>query len=307
LSKKPTDIDLGNRIRELEALAKNSTASHFERLFNLSLDMLCVADISGYFRIINKSFEETLGYTQEELLEYPFTHFIHADDLTSTLDAIKQLDEGKSVINFENRYRCKDGSYKWLNWTSKPVVKEGLTYAVARDITERKRAETELKYMVTHDSLTGIYNRQALGDLLRNEIERTSRYSHVLSIFMLDIDDFKQINDTYGHLAGDAVLISFAKLLENSIRNSDSVARYGGEEFVVILPETSYIKAKELAERLYDRIANYPHSIKDKKELNITASIGIATFPEHATAWQDLLDTADSNMYEEKHSDQNPN
>ncbi len=117
-----------------------------QRLFNISIDMLCVADINdGCFKIINGAFEKTLGYTQEELLQEPFIHFVHPDDRSKTISAVEKLSKGESIINFDNRYRCKDGSYKWLAWTSAPVPDKGLTYAIARDITDHKRAEKELR------------------------------------------------------------------------------------------------------------------------------------------------------------------
>lgn len=122
---------------------------------------------------------------------------------------------------------------------------------------------------------------------------------------MLDIDHFKPVNDTYGHRIGDTVLCSFAGVVGSSIRKMDFLARYGGEEFVVILPETPFTEAEELAERLCNQIARHSYPIDDDKELNITASIGVATFPNHAKSWQDLLDIADSTMYAAKKSGRN--
>jgi len=115
-----------------------------EKLFNLSLDMLCVADFDGYFRIINAAFENTLGHSREVLLKTPSIEFVHPDDKAATLAAMQQLASGESVTSFENRYRCKDGSYKWLAWNSVPVTEEGFVYAVARDITGQKAIQREL-------------------------------------------------------------------------------------------------------------------------------------------------------------------
>ena len=112
-------------------------------LFNLSLDLLCVAGLDGYFHFVNSAFETTLGHSRKELLETPFIEFVHPDDKASTLEAVTQLSTGEPVAHFENRYRCKDGSYRWLAWTSVPVVNKRLLYAVARDITDNKRAEEE--------------------------------------------------------------------------------------------------------------------------------------------------------------------
>jgi diguanylate cyclase (GGDEF)-like protein/PAS domain S-box-containing protein len=117
----------------------------YYKLFNLSIDMLCVAGFDGYFKELNPSWEKTLGWTKEELKSKPYLDFVHPEDRESTINAAKSLEEGKTVITFENRYLCKDGSYKWLSWDAFPQIKEKLIFAVARDITDQKIAEEELK------------------------------------------------------------------------------------------------------------------------------------------------------------------
>ena len=131
--------------RELHAAhAGRDQGMDVGKLFNLSLDMLCVAGFDGYFRIVNSAFENILGHSRQVLLETPFIEFVHPDDRAATLAAMQQLEEGVLVRHFENRYRCKDGSYKWLAWTSVPDVEEGYEYAVARDITGQKAMQQEL-------------------------------------------------------------------------------------------------------------------------------------------------------------------
>ncbi len=184
-----------------------------------------------------------------------------------------------------------------------------IAFIIVRDtnlhITERKQAEEKLEYLATHDSLTELYNRRELEQRITEEVDRATRYGHVLSACMLDIDHFKSINDTYGHQAGDNVLQDVAKVFKSTIRKTDYAVRYGGEEFFAILPETSFAKAKELAERLRSQIANHPFPIEENKELKLTVSIGIATFPEHAKSWQDLVEVADSTMYTAKKAGRN--
>ncbi|MGB5178284.1 MAG: PAS domain S-box protein [Gammaproteobacteria bacterium] len=143
---KPGHEELQQRMQEAEA----STARQFdrgnilERLFNLTPDMLCVASHDGYFLLVNAAFETTLGYSRQVLLETPYMEFVHPDDKTATRRAAQQLLAGEALICFENRYRCKDGSYKWLEWTSSPLSEEGLLYAVARDITAQNAMQQEL-------------------------------------------------------------------------------------------------------------------------------------------------------------------
>jgi PAS domain S-box-containing protein len=117
----------------------------FERMFNLSLDMLCIAGLDGYFKRVNPAFERALGYSSQELLSRPFADFVHPDDRAFTDEAIDQLSRGNELMEFENRYMCADGSARWLQWSSRPLPDEGVMYAVAKDVTDRKRAEGDLR------------------------------------------------------------------------------------------------------------------------------------------------------------------
>ncbi|MEO1400933.1 MAG: PAS domain S-box protein [Cyanobacteria bacterium J06635_1] len=116
-----------------------------ERFFQLSVDMLCIADLKGYFRRVNPAFERTLGYTTETLLTEPFLTFVHPDDQAKTLSELGKLATGAETIAFENRYRCQDGTYKWLMWTAHPDLTQQVVYASARDISDRKRTEQTLQ------------------------------------------------------------------------------------------------------------------------------------------------------------------
>ncbi len=138
-----------NDARVLETLLRSE--EELERLFTLSIDLLCIAGFDGLFKRLNPAWERTLGYTIEELLSKPYLDFVHPDDIESTIEEQQKLSTGAQTISFENRYRCKDGSYKWLQWSAAPVTEQQLIYAAARDITDRKRAERRLQtgYAVT--------------------------------------------------------------------------------------------------------------------------------------------------------------
>ncbi len=129
-----------------EITERKKTEEEIKSIFDLSIDMICIADIkTNYFRKINPAFTKTLGYSEEEFFAKQFIDFIHPDDKVSTLEILKKmLLQGIPIINFQNRYRCKDGSYKWLMWTSKPIPEQGITYTVARDVTNEKVAKDEL-------------------------------------------------------------------------------------------------------------------------------------------------------------------
>ena len=149
MSEKPTYEQLEKRVYELEKveLARKQAEAELAQLFSMSLDMICIADIkTSTFIKINPAFTEILGYAEEELLKRSFLEFIHPEDQEETRNALKQkLQKGLKVINFENRYRCKDGSYRWFSWVSHPDTEKGVTYAIARDISDWKQNEKALK------------------------------------------------------------------------------------------------------------------------------------------------------------------
>ena len=149
MSEKPTYEELEKRIKKLEhvVLSRKQAEAELEQLFSMSLDMICIADIkTSTFIKINPAFTEVLGYSEKELLKRPFLDFIHPEDLDETRNVLKQkLQMGKKVINFENRYRRKDDSYRWFSWVSQPDTERGVTYAIARDITDWKQNEEALK------------------------------------------------------------------------------------------------------------------------------------------------------------------
>jgi diguanylate cyclase (GGDEF)-like protein len=152
------------------------------------------------------------------------------------------------------------------------------------------------------DPLTGLWNYRYLRESLRREVERASRFGRTLAVLVLDLDHFKEVNDTYGHAAGDAVLGEFARRIRIGLREVDVAFRQGGEEFVVLLPETDAYGGAIVAERLGAAVRDRPVSIEMRGSIPVTVSIGVAVFPEHGKTAQEVLQAADDALYAAKNA-----
>jgi diguanylate cyclase (GGDEF)-like protein len=155
------------------------------------------------------------------------------------------------------------------------------------------------------DDLTKLHNARYLRQFLLNEIRRARRYGSSVAALFLDLDDFKRVNDAHGHLAGSHVLMEMAGVILSSIRDTDAVARYGGDEFVIVLPDTGIELAGTVAERIREKIEKHSFNAGRNLKLSLTASFGVAAFPEHASSPQQLISCADTAMYEAKAANKN--
>jgi two-component system cell cycle response regulator len=174
--------------------------------------------------------------------------------------------------------------------------------ALLRKIEEQR---AELTRLATLDELTGLHNRRFFLRRLQDEIERAMRYKSPLALLLLDVDHFKRVNDSYGHLVGDAVLASLAEVLRASFRRTDVAARYGGEEFCALLPQTDHAGAEQVAERLRQAFAAAPVALQDGTRLSVTCSAGVAAFGSDAGDAQGLLRVADARLYRAKAAGRN--
>jgi len=215
------------------------------------------------------------------------------------ISQIMKFDDMKRVVCMRNAYNEE----KIFRVDVKTFFYETKHYVVSfTDITELTEYTYELQYKATHDSLTKLFNRQKFTEELSKEILRENRYQHNLSILMFDIDDFKNINDTYGHDVGDIVLIDLSNILKKSIRATDYPARWGGEEFMVLLPETSIEETSRIANELRQNVENYqPENIK----LPITISIGVAEFMANENTKDDFIKNVDIALYQAKRTGKN--
>ncbi len=169
---------------------------------------------------------------------------------------------------------------------------------------ELEAANRELERLSVTDALTGLYNRRLLMENMVHEVQRSSRTDQPFSVLLMDIDEFKAFNDTYGHQAGDQALVMVAQIIRESVRVMDSVARYGGEEFVVVLPETDLIGAADTAERIRSAIESRKLSL-GKEDVGVTISIGVAQFPEDGETVEAVIASADQVLYRAKEGGRN--
>lgn len=258
----------------------------------------------------------TLGYDDSDIPENVpyqfFTELIHPDDYQSTMDAmLAHLYGGASVYEAEYRIRAKDGSYRWYYdrgritrraEDGKPLFLAGIVF----DITDRKSRQVELEQInrelaekTVTDELTQIKNQRAILDHLRKEMDRSIQTGEPISVLMLDIDDFKKVNDQYGHVLGDSVLADVAKTISRSIRDQDTAGRYGGEEFLVVFSNADAKVAAKVANRILKSI----EAQSFQESIRITVSGGVGQ--SDGESLPELIDKADKKLYEAKRSGKN--
>ncbi len=232
-----------------------------------------------------------------------FTQLIHPDD-RERCNALHRaaLERGES---FANEYRLvgHDGQLLWIAARGVPMREaSGRVHrmiGVSQDITERKRQEEEVRFLAYHDSLTGMPNRRLLDDRLKQAVYLAQRRGTKVAAMLIDLDDFKQVNDSVGHRAGDAVLREVAQRLAGCVRKADTLARHGGDEFVVVIPDLQLeADCQIVAEKILHALT--PGFQADGRHFNLGASIGISIFPSDAGDSDALLRNADAAMYRAK-------
>lgn len=288
-----------------EVVLRQRAVAERDRFFAMSLDMLCVAGMDGYFKWVNPAFER-LGYSHEELTTRPFVDFVHPEDVAATIAEVDKLKQGIPTVSFENRYRHKDGTYRWIAWKTMPDPDSGTLYATARDITEQKRTEKllqqhaeQMQALSIIDELTQLNNRRGFIALATQHVRLAARNQKPAVVLFLDLDGLKTINDELGHEQGDAAIKAFADVMRETLRAEDILARLGGDEFVALIvdcPDASFP-----LKRLFDNIARYNDS--GDRPYRLSASSGTALYdPGAPQAIDVLLQRADAAMYAQKRS-----
>ena len=319
---KTIDGVLRQRLLEIEnrriAWQLECSEQLYRYLVDSSPDIIYTLNQEGRFSFINDRAQQLLGFSREELIGKHYSTVVHDDDLERAYYVFNERRVGdrasrnvelrlKSLANdgaertFENTLMTLSFNSMGMYATETGVRKLEFhgTYGVARDITDRKRAEELISYQAYHDILTDLPNRILFKDRLGLSMIQCKRNETELAVMFVDLDRFKLVNDTLGHIKGDELLQQVAGRLKESLRRGDTLARLGGDEFTIFLPE---LQSREDAQIVADKFLEclqQPFYL-DGHEVHISASIGIAIYPTDGDTMDDLLRHADIAMYQVK-------
>lgn len=302
---------LSENRRITQALVESE--SRFRGVVDQSMVGISIIE-NGTFVYTNPKFAEIFGYTAEEILNISPMALAAESDRKFIAENVRQRLCGEiTKVGFIFKAVTKTGSIRdiELDGTSMKSGGKNVLISLLIDITERLHAEREVKELheklreqSIRDPLTGLYNRRYLEESLERELVLAFREEHPVSIIMGDLDHFKKINDSFGHLAGDQVLRVFADLIKRSARGSDICCRYGGEEFILVLPRMTEKSSFDRAEQLRREIQSSPVIYGDLS-ISVTCSFGIASFPVNGMTGNEVIAAADSALYSVKEAGRN--
>jgi diguanylate cyclase (GGDEF)-like protein/PAS domain S-box-containing protein len=296
---------------EREALGKLEESEERFRQLAENIDQVFFLRTETEMLYVSPAYENIWGMPLQSLYENPdsFLDTVHPEDKVEVTDKYENCLDS---FNFEYRIVRPDGGVRWI-LAKTFIVKTGKeadavrVAGIAQDITERKELEEKLREVSIRDPLTGLYNRRYMFDRLEPLFERSKRDGELFSIAMLDIDHFKGVNDTYGHLAGDLILKRFAEILTENIRAYDVLGRFGGEEFLIVYIGVGRESAKELAERILSAVREETVHFEGN-DITFTFSCGISDSGKCASpgcSLETMIGEADGNLYEAKRSGRN--
>jgi len=290
----------------------------YRYLVDSSPDIIYTLNDEGRFTFVNDRVHQLLGFPSSELIGKHYSELIHEEDLERARYVFNERRVGQRASrNVELRLKCQPDNDQDLTFENtlmtisfnsmgmyavghEPTEREFFgTYGVARDITERKRAEALISYQAYHDILTDLPNRVLFKDRLGLAVIQAKRNHCGLAVMFIDLDRFKLVNDTLGHVKGDELLQQVASRLKHCLRRGDTLARLGGDEFTVVLPELHDKKDAEIIAGKFLDTFRQPFILEDN-EFHISASIGIAVYPEDGESIDELLRHADMAMYHVK-------
>ena len=271
-------------------------------------------EMSGYESSVASSAEEAMDVLTADTIEVVITDIMlpGMDGLALT-DKIKRSQDIDVIVmtGYSTDYSYEEAISKGASdFVFKPVRFEELLLRLKRVLKERRLNQErvqmleELKKLSITDGLTGLFNSRYFYSQLKNEIERYNRYGHKLSLLLLDIDEFKAYNDSFGHLEGDKILVRLGRIIKSCLRKMDTAYRYGGEEFTIILPGTHGEEARTVAERLRAAVATEDFTSGRNPEVTITISIGVTQYRQEEKI-SNFVQRADKAMYQSKQAGRN--
>ncbi len=287
-------------LRDSDALLKSTIES--------TADGILVVDRDGQIALTNKRFAQMwridnaliASGDDDGLLGYVIDQLENPDAFAAKVQELYQSDrESFDTLQF------KDG--RVFERYSRPLVSDGTADGRVwsfRDVSERQRFEAQLVDLANYDALTGLFNRRRFSEEIEQQLSTARRYDLHGAVLFLDVDQFKDVNDSRGHRAGDEILIGLALLLRERLRDSDVIARLGGDEFAILLPHTGDVEARRVADDVLEAIRTHSF-MAGGMPLRLSASVGVALFPEHGTTVGELLSRADLAMYQAKDEGRN--
>ncbi|GAA0450354.1 sensor domain-containing protein [Alkalibacillus silvisoli] len=284
-------------------LSKNE--ERFRMIAESSHDLITLVDGQGVISYASPSYRHVLGYFPEHYIGQSLLHNLHEEDFNTVLDAFERAKELGSPISLEFRQYHQEKEWLWFELQAKPIYADDGQFhqmvVVTRNISERKAYEEQLKLFAYHDPLTELPNRRLFQSNLIKHIADYQKGEKGFAVMMLDIDNFKSINDEFGHDIGDQVIKEFGRRIQDSLRESDFVARLGGDEFIALLTN---INSKQDALEVIHRIQRVIEDEWDVsgEELEVTTSIGVALPDSSMVSDEELIKFADSALYEAKSS-----
>ena len=291
------------------ALDNLDREQHFRAFFERSMVGMATTSVDKHWLDVNAALCRMLGYEHDELLQLTWADVTHPDDLGSSITYFDQVIRGEiDDCEQDLRYIRKDGKVVYTHNISRCLRREdgSVDYFVVliQDISEKKQSEERLWRQANFDTLTGLPNRRMFADRLEQEIKKRHHTKLPLALLFIDLDRFKEVNDTLGHIKGDTLLVEAARRIQECVRESDTVARLGGDEFMIILAELPDVHQVEtIAHGLLRRLTEAFHL--GAETVYVSASIGITLYPADAGGVEQLLRNADQAMYAAKNLGRN--
>ena len=304
-----TGVVLVLRKRRLQLMDERlRTDARFHATFDQAAVGMAHVGLDGSFMRVNGKLCDMTGYPAQELVGRKFTDFKWPEEREAAEEERRKMLATGSREPSEHRYRRKDGSEFWANvaisLVRDPEGKPDYFVAVAQDITAQRQAQETVFHQATHDLLTDLPNRAMFHDRLRKALGQAHRHGWTGGVLFMDLDKFKQVNDSFGHAAGDALLREVAGRLRHCVRAEDTAARIGGDEFAVVLAEVSHARdAAVVAQKILEEMA--APMLLEGHRYELTVSIGITLFPADGDEVERLLRNADEAMFRAKQAGRN--